>query len=611
MQRRPHYAAPPRPYRDVTQDPVVETVPPPPSQPAGCTARSGAQKAAAKPAKRHVTAATAKPQAAGHGASSRAQEAAAKAAKRQPKAATAGLSSGSSAQPPAPARKENLTPHGHEATAAPTGWLPHPLLVRQLSGSRGLAASRLDSSQPADALPSEADASDTGGSSALGTLAIRTRAEAPSTVAGTSGTVCASSTGTVEPVGALATPPQLLPAEKDGWKAGQASRARGAVARQAAFEESPVLPALIGTATSVVASECGPAAVITHDNKVTHAEHISADQRVQHVPAAGGGIEGSGINSKSGRRVAADARTSGSLSERTAAWSEFAATQTRGPSSLDLKSYRSGTMARAMASRSSSASRRAVEEVSGAAEVGFQMQVSARDTACSATSAGGSTIDGTTAAGAHSIVSDGADGRSRVSSCDLSCSATPGQSSAGSVSIARGIQGSDSAGGLEFSDRGTDAVRVVNMAFAARSRVRQSVQVKPAVRVSYSPAAGARVVASRLARLQVRIEASPEQHTCTTIVDSQMQSHSCDMTLVLSKPAYQQQNFECKRNLVYNPSPHPTPAASPLTIVAWHNALNVYGIRPGHPEAGGSDDNNKCCGRTTTPSRQSSEAWAA
>ena len=70
---------------------------------------------------------------------------------------------------------------------------------------------------------------------------------------------------------------------------------------------------------------------------------------------------------------------------------------------------------------------------------------------------------------------------------------------AGSVSIEepRDTLRSGAHGGAE------DNVRVVNVASATRVRLRQSVQMKPAVRVCLSPAAAARVVKSRPARVQV------------------------------------------------------------------------------------------------------------
>ena len=381
--------------------------PPPPSQPAGRSATSRAQKAAAKPAKRHIKPATAE-----RTARSRAREAAAKPAKCRPEAATAGLSHGSRTQIPAPALKENVALHGHTAHAVRTGWLPHPLLVRTSSASKGLAVQ-----QSADALAAQADGPSACCLSATGTQTVAALA-APPCSAPEAGTGRTTATG--NSVAALATPPQLPLADKAGWKAGQAARARGAEARQEAFKESPLLPALLATAASADAGDQKPAAVDEHGAK--HAEHkLSSQQAQQDVSPRGSADEGDST-SRSGRRPTAAVLTGGSLSARTAAWKEFAATQAHGHSMLESKSYCSGAALRAMASRGGSSPRRAVKGACGAAQVGSVAQLSVGDAACSAASCDGSTSDGAAAA----ADSTDAEGRSKHSSRPTDSTATPG-----------------------------------------------------------------------------------------------------------------------------------------------------------------------------------------
>ena len=404
---------------------MVEAAPPPPSQPAHRTASGRAQKApASKPAKRRT------------------------------KAATAGQSSISSVPAPAPApaqpRQENVAPHRHEAPAAPTAWLPHPLRVRALNDSKSLAVQR-----PAVAPRLTATgASDSGCSQpGVGALTITTQARVASSDDGTGNAATASAAGPAEPAVALATPPQLLAADKEGWKDEQAARARGAEVRQVAFEESPVLFARYGNAGLAVVAERNTAAAAAAaattaaaaEGEKPHAEHKLAEERVQPVLAAGSSPESTDSSATAGLNVAAAVCKGISLSARSAA----------------------------------------------------------EDVACCATPVVGyvGRRVAVTAPGTHA---EGTERRSMASPCSLiRRDATGGVSSISGVGHARGMHGSETADGAGVSTRSADSVRVVNMAEAVRVRVRQSVQVKPHVRVSYSPESCARVVANWAAQQQV------------------------------------------------------------------------------------------------------------
>ena len=165
---------------------------------------------------------------------------------------------------------------------------------------------------------------------------------------------------------ALETPPQLQPDEKTGWKASQAARARGAIARHSAFEESP-LPAVsnptaeAAPADQAAARAAAPSAGNQAANKLAATATVVIppvqvfrakipSQRAEQAPLAASQAE-------PGRRTQPDAGASAdvagsSLSARTAAWREFAALSTKPRStSLESKSYRSGAAFCALAAR--------------------------------------------------------------------------------------------------------------------------------------------------------------------------------------------------------------------------------------------------------------------
>ena len=498
MQRRPHYAAPPRPCRDAAQDVVAEAVAPRPSQAAGRPETTGALKASAKPAKHQLRTPPAASQPARRVASSRPQEAGAKVARCQPSTARPGLISG--AQASALPRKENVVPDRHKPVTTPTGWLPHPLRVRGMGVSGKPAAS-----QPA-ALPLVADTANTAGRADSGVVVMAIAAETPcSQLASCDGNASKWTSAT----GPVVTPPQLPPAEKDGWKAGQAAKIRSATARLAAFEESPRLPAPAKAPAPAVHVAINPvaaaAAAAKQPAEATQARHTGSGH-AESESAVRSDTESSDLSSRSDRSIAAKTRSGSGLRARTAKWREFAAAQTRGRGMLRSRSYRSGTVMRAMASRSSSASRRGAQDVQDTGETSQRTHAPDPAAADSCQSCNGSTIDTTTAGAVHDVAAKGAEGRSENLVCEPNGSAKPHQASAGS---ARSAHRDEAGGRADVGGGGAETVRVVNVAAAARLRVVQSVQVKPAVRVSYSPAAVAGVVAKRPARKQVSRQMSP------------------------------------------------------------------------------------------------------
>ena len=228
---------------------------------------------------------------------------------------------------PRPAQQENTAPGGKTPTAAWSGWISPQRKPLGKHTEASLTAAAI--ARPTDEISAASRACK--GSAAAAILRVTT----------------------------LATPPQLLPNEKPGWKASQAALTRGVGARHAAFADSP-MPAASKTAASNradAAEAAASASGISLGGEAARSEgpapassSAKRERRSrwdQPAPAA--------TASKTGplRQPEAAAVLTGGrgLSAGTAARKELAGSTSKSRGSLASKSYRTGTALRGLAVR--------------------------------------------------------------------------------------------------------------------------------------------------------------------------------------------------------------------------------------------------------------------